>query len=73
MVATLTSTDLDRDHCPKCGAKINALQKRPVAFRVGPFAYGWAVYEDEALANRHAESYWDHAVSVQGLYVRDGT
>lgn len=49
------------------------LQKRPVAFRVGPFNGGWALYNSEEAANKHAEGFWDHAVSVQGLYVRDGT
>ncbi len=52
---------------------IPPLEKRPVAWRVGPFDGKWSVYQDEAQANRLAESYWDHAVSVQGLYVRDGT
>ncbi len=49
------------------------LQKRPVAWRVGPFQGSWSVYQNEEDANRLANSYWDHAVSIQGLYVRDGT
>ncbi len=72
MTATLTSTDLDNDRCPKCGDQLT-LVKRPVAWRVGPFNGGWAIYQSESAANIHAEGFWDHAVSVQGLYVRDGT
>ena len=52
---------------------VNSLLTRPVAFRVGPFGGNWALYDDEESANKHAETLWDHAVSVQGLYVRDGT
>lgn len=72
MTTTSTSADLDADRCPKCGERIN-LEKRPVAWRVGPFNGGWAIYQSEAAANKHADGFRDHAVSVQGLYVRDGT
>lgn len=68
MVATLTSTDLENDRCPKCGEALK-LRKRPVAWRVQTLG-GWILYEDEEVANRYAGP---ENLKVQGLYVRDGT
>lgn len=55
------------------------LQKRPVAWRVGPLSYMWkggyALYSSEAAANAHLDilPLSETEAKIEGLYLRDGT
>lgn len=52
------------------GGNVPKLEKRPVAFRVEDPDDGWILFKSEDDANRYADA---RELTIQGLYVRDGT
>lgn len=68
MTATLISTNLENDRCPRCGEMLK-LAKRPVAFRVKARSGDWIPFTTEEFAREFADV---SGGEMQGLYVRDG-